>query len=144
VAAFELSERTHLPLALSAKDLLGGQTQVLNVHPIRRIDHHPSKHDTESAPESISDTGNWLNWNGDLDNPNKSEDDCEADNGSEKASWSGLKDSKCPECHVVRAALNVPRLIWPTQQSMQQSETGLVTVCATETKKNKGPKKTLD
>jgi hypothetical protein len=40
-AAFKLSERSPLPPALSAKDLPGGQTQILNVHQIRRINRPP-------------------------------------------------------------------------------------------------------
>jgi len=73
-AAFELSEKSPVPPALSAKDLPGGRTQMLNVHRIKRIDRHPAEHDKDSSAESISDTENWLNWNGDLHNPNDSED----------------------------------------------------------------------
>jgi len=65
-AAFKLSERSPLPPALSAKDLPGRRTQILNVCRIRRINHHPVKSDEDSAPESISDTDDWLNWNGDV------------------------------------------------------------------------------
>jgi len=72
-AVFKLSERSPLPPALSAKDLLGGRTQILNVRRIRRINCHPVGSDEDSAPECISDTDDWLNWNGDLDNPNDSE-----------------------------------------------------------------------
>jgi len=60
-AAFKLSERSPLPTALSAKDLPGGRTQILNVRRIRRINHHPVESDDDSAPESISDTDDWLN-----------------------------------------------------------------------------------
>jgi len=42
-AVFKLSERSPLPPALSAKDLPGGRTQVLNVLRIRRIDCHWAK-----------------------------------------------------------------------------------------------------
>ena len=80
VAAFKLSERSPLPPALSAKELPGGQTQVLNVHRIRTIDRHPVESDDNSAPATISDTENWVDWNGDLDNPHESGDDCEAEN----------------------------------------------------------------
>ena len=78
-AAFKLSERSPLPPSLSAKDLPGGQTQILNVRRIRRINRHPVESDEDSAPGCISDSEDWLNWNGDLDNPNDSEDDCAAD-----------------------------------------------------------------
>jgi len=71
-AAFKLSEKAPVPPALSAKDLPGGRTQVLNVRQIKRINRHPAESDEDSSPESMSDTENWLNWNGDLDNPNDS------------------------------------------------------------------------
>jgi hypothetical protein len=64
VAAFKLSERSPLLPGLSAKDLPGGRTQILNVRRIRRINRHPVESDEDSAPESISDTEDWLNWNG--------------------------------------------------------------------------------
>jgi len=67
-AVFILSERSPLPAPLSAKDLNGGRTQILNVRWIRRINHHPVEIDQDCAPESISDTEDWLNWNGDSDN----------------------------------------------------------------------------
>jgi len=82
-AAFTLLERSPLPPALSAKQLAGGRTQVLNVHRIRRVNPPPAQSDDDSAPESVSDIETWLNWNGDLDNPNESEDDCDADNESD-------------------------------------------------------------
>jgi hypothetical protein len=60
-AAFKLSEKSPLPPALSAKDLPGGRTQILNVRRNRRINCHPVESDEDSAPESISDTEDWLN-----------------------------------------------------------------------------------
>jgi len=80
---FKLSERSPLPPALSAKDLPGGRTQILNVRRIRRINSHPVESDEDSAPESISDTDDWLDWNGDLDNLNDSEDHWVADDESD-------------------------------------------------------------
>jgi len=68
-AAFKLSEKSPVPPALSAKDLPGGRTQVLNVRQIKQIDRHPAESNEDTSPESISDTKNWLKWNGDLDNP---------------------------------------------------------------------------
>jgi len=82
-AAFKLSERSPLPPALSAKNLPGGRTQILNLHRIRRINSHPVESDEDSAPESVLDTDDGLNWNGDLDIPNDSEDDCAADDESD-------------------------------------------------------------
>jgi len=94
-AAFKLSERSPLPPALSAKDLPGGRTQILNVRRIRRINRHPVESDEASAPESISDTDDWLNWNGYLDNPNDSEEDCPADDESDIEHNNGIVDSEC-------------------------------------------------
>jgi len=96
-AAFKWFERSPLPPAVSAKQRAGGQTQVLNVRRIRRIDHHPAESDEDSAPESVSDTEHWLNWNGDLDNPNESEDDCDADNESDVELENCFKNPECPE-----------------------------------------------
>jgi len=71
-AAFKLSESSPLPPPVSAKDLPGGRTQILNAHRIWIINHHPVECDEESTPDSISDNEDWLNWNGDIDNPNHS------------------------------------------------------------------------
>jgi len=60
-AAFKLSERSPVPPAISAKDLPGGQTQVLNVRQIKQIDHPSAECEEDSSPESISDTEDWLN-----------------------------------------------------------------------------------
>jgi hypothetical protein len=65
-----------LPPALSAKDLPGERTQILNVRRIRTINRQPVQSDHDMSPETISDTQDWLNWNGDLDNPNDSDDNC--------------------------------------------------------------------
>jgi hypothetical protein len=140
-AAFKLSERTPLPPALSAKDLPGGRIQILNVRQIPRINRHPVESDDDSAPESISDTDDWLNWNGDLENPNDSEDDCAADDESDIEHNNGIKDPECPEQQDVSAAPNVPGLIRLTQKSKRQAEKVLVTVNAVETRRNKGGKK---
>jgi len=72
-----------LPPPLSAKDLPGGRTQILNVRRIRRINSHPVEIDEDRAPESISGTEDWLNCNGDLENPHDSKDDCMADINSD-------------------------------------------------------------
>jgi len=140
-AAFKLSERSPLPPALSAKDLSGGRTQILNVRRIRRINRHPVESDDDSAPESISDTKHWLNWNGDLDNPNDSEEDCAAADESDIEHNNGIEDPECPEQQDVRAAPNVPGLVRPTRKSKRQAEKVLVTVNAVETRRNKGGKK---
>jgi len=140
-AAFKLSERSPLPPALSAKDLPGGRTQILNVRRIRRINRHLVESDQDSAPESISDTDDWLNWNGDLDNPNDSADDCAADDESNIEQNNGIEDLECPEQQDVSAAPNVPGLVRPTRKSKRQAEKVLVTVNAVETWRNKEGKK---
>jgi hypothetical protein len=114
-AAFKLSERSPLPPALSAKDLPGGRTQSLNVRRIWRIHHHPVKSDEDSAPESISDTEDWLHWNGDLDNPNDSEEDCAVDDDSNIEYNNCIKDPESPEWQDVSTARTVPGLVLLTR-----------------------------
>jgi len=140
-AAFKLSERSPLPPALSAKDLPGGRTQIWNVRRIRRINRHPVECNGTSAPESISATDDWINWNGDLDDPNDSEDDCAADDESDIEPNTGIEDRECPEQQDVSAAPNVPGLVWPTRKSKRQAEKVLVMVNGVETWRNKGGKK---
>jgi len=117
VAAFKLSERSPLPPPLSAKDLPGGKTKILNVRRIRRINRHPVESGEDSAPECISDPDDWLNWNGDLDNPVDNEEDCAADDESDIQQNNGIEDPECPEQQDVSAAPNVPRLVRPTWKS---------------------------
>jgi len=140
-AAFKLLERSPLPPALSAKELTGGRTQILNVHRIRRINRHPVESDEDSAPESISDTEDWLHWNGDLDNPNDSEEDCTADDHSDIHHNNCIEDLECPEMQDVSAAPNVPRLVRLTWKSKRQAQKVFMTVNAAETRRNKGGKK---
>ena len=143
-AAFKLSERSPLPPALSAKDITGGRTQILNVPWIRRINHHVVKSDEDSTPESISYNEDWLDWNGDLDNPNHTKDGWAADIDSDIEQGNGIEDLECPEQRDVSATPNVPGLIRPTQKSKRQAEKVLVTVNAIETRRNTGVKKKLD
>jgi len=140
-AAFKLSERSPLPPPLSAKDLPGGRTQILNVRRIRTINHYPVESDNDSAPESISDTDDWLNWNGDLDNPIDCEEDCVSDDESDIEQNNGIEDPECPEQQHASAAPTVPRLVWPTRKSKRQAEKLLVTVNAAEPRRNQGGKK---
>jgi len=96
-AAFKLSERSPLSPALSAKDLPGGQTQILNVRRIWRVNHHPVESDKDSAPNTILDTDDWLKWNGDLDTPKNSEEDRAADDESDIEHNNCIEDPECPE-----------------------------------------------
>jgi len=114
-AAFKLSERSPLPPPLSAKDLPGGRTQILNVRRIRRSIRHPVESDEDSTSQRISNTEDWLNWNGDIDNPNDSKDDFVADFESDIEQYNSVDDPECPEQRDMSAAPNVPGLIRPTQ-----------------------------
>jgi len=121
-AAFKLSERSPLPPALSAKDLAGGRTQLLNFRRIRRINHHLVETDEHSAPGRISDTEDWLNWNGNLDNWNDTEYDCTADIESDIGQANGIENWEYPLQRDLSATPNVPGLIWPTRKSKRQAE----------------------
>jgi hypothetical protein len=143
-AAFQLPEKSPVPPALSAKNLPGGRTQVLNVCRIKQIDRHPAESDEDSSPASISETENWLTWNGDLDNPNDSEDDWEADNESDTELDNGSEVSETLEVRNVSAAPNVPGLIRAISQSKRKVDKALVTVNIMETRRNKGIKKKQD
>jgi hypothetical protein len=56
VAAYKVSEQSPMRPALSAKNLPGGQTEVLNVHRIKRLDGHPAQSTKDSSTASISAT----------------------------------------------------------------------------------------
>jgi len=141
VAVFKLSESSLLQPPVSAKYLPGGQTQILDVRRIWRINRHPVETDDNSPPESIWDTADWLNWNGDFDNPNDSEDNWAGDVESEREQDRRIEDPECPEQWDVSAVPNVPGLIWPSWKSHQRAETVLMTVNAIEIRRNTGVKK---
>jgi len=143
-AAFRLSERSPFTPAWSAKDLPGGRTKILNIRRIRRSNRHPVESDEDSARESISDTEDWINWNGDLDNPNDSEEDCAADDDSDIEHNNCIEDPECPDQQEVSAAPNVPGLVRPTHKLKRQAEKVLMTLNAAERRRNKGGKKKYD
>jgi len=140
-AAFKLLERSRLPPALSAKYFPGGWTQVLNVRRISRIHRHPVESDEDSTPDSISDSENWLNRNGDFDNPTDTEDDWDADTELDIDLQNGVDDPEGPELWDLSAAKNVPGLIRSTQRSKKIAGTALMIVSTMETRRNKGNKK---
>jgi len=105
------------------------------------MNRHLVKSDEDSAPQRISHTEDWLNWNGDSDNPNDSEDNCAADVESDIEQDNSIEDPVCPEQWDVSAAPNVPGLIRPTQNSKRQAEKVLMTVNAIEMRRNTGVKK---
>jgi len=111
------------------------------VRRIRRINSHPVKSDEDSTAASIPYTEEWLNRNGDLDNPNDSEDDCTADVESDMEQDSGIEDPESPEQQDVSTTPNVPGLIRPIRKSKRHAKKVLVTVNAMETRRNKGVKK---
>jgi len=135
-AAFKMSERSTLPPPLSAKNLPWGRTQVLNVHRIPRFNRHPVESDEDSAPESIFDTEDWRNCNGDCENPNDSEDDCAAEVESGIEQDNSIEDLQCAEQRDVCAAPYVPGLIRPTRKSKMQAGKVVMTVIAIETRRN--------
>jgi len=141
VDAFKLSERSPFPPALSAKDLPGGRTEIVNVRRTQAINRHPVESQDDSAPEFISDTDDWLMWNGDLDNQNSSQDDCAADDESDIGPNNGIKDLQCPKLHDVGATPNVPGLVRQTRKSKKQAEKVLMTVNVVETRRNKAGNK---
>jgi hypothetical protein len=136
-AACKMSEISPLPPPFSAKDLPGGRTPIVNVRRIRRLNSHPVEYDDDSVPVSISDTEDWLYWNGDLHNPNDSEADCAAEVESDMDQYNCIKHSQSPEQQDVSATPNFPGLIWPTWQSKRYDEKVLVMVNAIETRRNK-------
>jgi hypothetical protein len=120
-AAFKLSERSPFPPSLSAKNHPGERTQILNVCRIWQINDHAVESDKDGAPERISDTEDWIHWNGDLDNPNESAEDCAADDDSDIPHNNCIEDRECAEQHHVSAAQNVPGLVQPTRKSKRQA-----------------------
>jgi len=140
-ATLKLSEKSPLPPAVSAKDLPAGRTRVLNVCWIKTSERHLAKSDNDSVLDSISDAGNWLDWNRNLDNPNDSEDNWKADIESDIELDNGIQDPESPGQKDVSAAPNVLGFIRPTQKSMKMAEMGLVMANSMETRRNKGNKK---
>jgi hypothetical protein len=141
-AAFKLSEQSPLPPAWTAKDLLGGRTQMLDVRRNRWINRDPVASDGDIAPESILDSEDWLNWNSNLNNPNDTEEDCAGDDDSDIEHNNGIEDPECTEQHDVIAAPNAMiGSVRPTRTSKRQAEQSLLTVNAGETQRNKGRKK---
>ena len=137
-AAFKLSERSPLPPALYLPER---RTQILNVHQDRRLNRHPVQSDEDCAPECISHIYNWLNLNGDLANPNDSEDNCSADDEADIEQGNGIEDPEYPWLWDVSVATNVTGFTRPTLMWKRQAEKVLVTVNAIERRSNTGVKK---
>ena len=136
-AASKWSDRSPVPPALHAKNHAGEQTQVLNVHQVKRIDLSPVQCDEDSAPECISDTKNWLHCNGDLDDPNHSKNERDADNSFDIALHNAIRDSETPNQWDVSTEQYVAGLILSTQMSKDQAEQLPMKVGTMETRINK-------
>jgi len=97
-----------------------------------------------SVSGSISHTENWLNWNGDLDNPNDSKDNCKVDVESDMELDNGMENQENPEQRDATATPNIPSLIWHTQKLKTQAKMRFLMVNAIEMMRNKQIKTTQD
>jgi len=136
--AFQLSEISPLPPPFCAKDLPGGLTQKLNVCQIRRTNRHSVESDEGCASESNSETGGWLNWDGDLDDLNDSKGNCVPDFESDMEQDYAIEVLECPEQRDVSVSRDDPRVIRPTPISMRQAHQVLGSVNAIEMVRNMG------
>jgi hypothetical protein len=136
-----LSERTHGSPTLVAKDLAGGQLNILNVRQIKRINRHPGNRNEDIGPENISDAEYWVDRNGDLDCLTDGEDDWEVENKSEIVLDTSVRDSEPQGQGDVSAAPDVPGLILPTLRSKKWADMVLIMVGTMETRRNKVIKK---
>jgi len=127
-----------LILDLSRRHIL-----VFHIHQINISDHHPAASVQDIVPESILKTENWLTRNCDLDNPNDSEHDWEADNESDMELDNGIEPPEIPKQKDDCTAHIVPGVILPTWRSMKITENVLVTDNGTETQSNQGYHKWL-
>ena len=83
---------------------------------MKQIYCHPAESVEDSSPESISDTENWLNRNGDLDNLNDSKDNCTAEVEFDIVQGNGIDKLESPEQWDIGAAPSIPELMWTTQK----------------------------
>jgi hypothetical protein len=81
-----------------------------------------------------------IDWNGDLYNPNNSEDYWEANNEFTIEPDNCITDAETPQEEVVSTAPNITRLIPPTQKSMKEAKQVLMTVNTMEKIRNHGIK----
>jgi len=75
------------------------------------IDHPDTKSREDIAPQCISNTENWITWDGDLENPNVSEDNWEVDDESDLELDHNIEFEERKEQWDVSATWNVPWLI---------------------------------
>jgi len=141
VAAFKFSETSPLPSALSANDLPGGGTKVLNVRRTNRIHHQLANSDVDSALECISDPKDQLCWNGDLDDPIESKEEWEADDKTNAELIGPIEVPEYPEQRDVSAGQDVPGSIRPTRSIKQPADNVLMMVNEMGTRRNQGTRK---
>jgi hypothetical protein len=79
-----------------------------------------------------------LNWNGDLDYPNESEDEWVENDDSDVEVDDDIKAGESPWYRVVSAVRTVPDLIRRTLRSMKHNDEKLMTVSTMETRRKKG------
>jgi len=138
IATYKLSERFPLPPSLCTWDLLGKEATMIMVCRIWTINHHPAGSDEDSAPETTSNTENWLDRKRNSDNPITSNDKWVVDDLRDMV-WANIIEH--PESHehrVVCATSNVPTFIGPIQRSVRWTEQELMAVTAMETRWSKG------
>jgi len=82
---------------MSSKDLPWQKAHLINIRHIWRIHRHPVESDNNSAPANISVIENYVDWNGDLDTPNDSKHDWEADMEWNVEPNNSIADPECPE-----------------------------------------------
>jgi len=80
---------------------------------------------------------NWLDWNGNFDDPNDSEDDWEADNESIMEQHNGVDNPETPGQQNVSATQSIPWLIQSTRRLKNIAENVLMTVNTMATRRNK-------
>jgi len=120
--------------------LPGGRTLIINVWHIQRINHDPIESDQDSAPETISDTADWLHLNENLYIVNDSDDDCAVDGEIDIGQDHSIENPECSEQQDGRAMPNVPGSIRPTLKSKRQAEKVLVKVNPIKVRRNKAVK----
>jgi hypothetical protein len=107
---------------------------------MKRIYLQPLKSDEDSTPESILYTKYCLNWNGNLNNPTDSKDNCETDGKFDIELANVNKDAESPERGDKSTMPNVAGLIQPLRMSNRIAEKWLVAANAIQIMSNMGIK----
>lgn len=111
------------------QDLKGGQTQLLNLHRIKQTNCNAAKSQRNIAPDSISDTKNWLDWHGVLDNIHDSEKNWEVDKQYNIEPDNGITDSQNSLQRNVSGTQNIAGMVRPTRSATNKAEQLFITVC---------------